>query len=82
MKHPAVLTAIIVSISLLVCTYLMSNAVISLGSSIERAGAYSRDAKLPSTLTLRTPDIGNVILRVQNGGGGGEAFRLETAEKR
>lgn len=78
MKQPAFLITIVVGITLIVCTAIASSALKSFGQSIENAANLMQlgNISIPNHLTLRTPDLGRVELRLSNGGGGGESFRI------
>jgi hypothetical protein len=78
MKQPALLITIIVGSTMIVCTAIASSALKSVGQSIEDAARSMQlgNVSIPNHLTLRTPDLGRVELRLSNGGGGGESLRI------
>jgi hypothetical protein len=81
MKHPAFLAAVVVGISLIVCTAIVGSSVRAFGRSMERVAKSQRHSSFPSNITLRTPDLGQINFRLSNGGGGGESFRVESVTK-
>jgi len=82
MKHPAFLACLTISIAIVISVLALANALTSFGKSMERAAALSRE-NIPSSITLRTPDLklDTINFRISNGPGGGESFRLETSDK-
>jgi hypothetical protein len=83
MKNQNLLLAIVLSAALLASAIIISSALNTFGKSMERAAllvsngmAVSRPAAVPSRIRL---DLGEI--KIGNGGGGGESFRVQTVNK-
>ena len=83
MKYQNLLVAIILVAALLASAIIISSALNSFGKSMERAAlavsngmAASRPPATPSRIRL---DLGDI--KIGNGGGGGESFRIQTVNK-
>ncbi len=83
MKNEKVIVALIVAAALLISAFTVSGGLKAFGRSIEKAAASighgmaaQRPVSIPSTIRL---DLGEI--KIGNGGGGGESFRLQTTSK-
>jgi uncharacterized membrane protein len=83
MKNPNVLIALIIAVALVASAVIISHGVTTFGESVERAassigsGIASRGpVSIPSSIRLDLAEI-----KIANGGGGGESFRIQTTGK-
>lgn len=82
MKDSKVLASLILAVGLVISASILAPAMKFLGRDIQGAarsvsgGLANSGTRFPSTLSVNLGEI-----RVKNGGGGGESFRVETATK-
>ena len=82
MKDQNVRIALIIAVAMLVSAAIVSSGLESFGKSMERAAASigngmaaQRSATIPSNFRV---DLGEI--KIGNGGGGGESFRIHKSE--